>query len=285
MKGDLHVNKLDGKALPKMGQGTWYMGDKAALRQGEIAALRTGVELGMSLIDTAEMYGSGASESLIGEAIRPLKRESLFLVSKVYPHNAGGQKLVRSCEGSLKRLGVDVIDLYLLHWRGSIPLRETMEGMRQLVRDGKIRYWGVSNLDRADMQELLLAGGKDCQADQVLYHLGSRGVEYSLLPWLQKQSMLMMAYCPLAQAGTLRQGLAESEAVRRVAAGRGWSPLQVLLAFSSQPDGVITIPKASDARHTALNAEVMGTRLSQEELTLLNSAFPPPTRETMLDIV
>lgn len=261
------------------------MGERAVLRQGEIEALRTGVELGLSLIDTAEMYGNGASESLIGEAIRPFKRESLFLVSKVYPHNAGGQKLVRSCESSLMRLGVDVIDLYLLHWRGGIPLRETIEGMRRLLRDGKIRYWGVSNLDRADMQELLSAGGRDCRVDQVLYHLGSRGVEYSLLPWLQKQSMLMMAYCPLAQAGTLRQDLIQSEAVRKVAAGRGWSPMQVLLAFASQPDGIITIPKASNPKHTVLNAAVMGVRLLEEEMRMLNSAFPKPTREVMLDIV
>lgn len=276
---------MNGQPLPRIGQGTWFMGEKPALANDEIAALQKGVELGMTLIDTAEMYGEGASEELVGEAIKPIRREDLFLVSKVYPHNAGGARLERACERSLERLGVDVIDLYLLHWRGSIPLRDTVAGMHRLQQEGKIRYWGVSNLDKYDMQELLQAGGKDCSANQVLYHLGSRGVEFDLLPWLQRQSMPMMAYSPLAQAGTLRRGLTQNAAVRQIAAARGWTELQVLLAFAAQPEGVIAIPKSGNPKHTALNAAVMNERLTDEEMKLLNAAYPSPTRPEPLDMI
>lgn len=276
---------MNGQSLPRIGQGTWFMGEKPALADQEIAALRKGVELGMTLIDTAEMYGEGASEELVGEAITPFKREDLFLVTKVYPHNAGGARLERACERSLERLGVDTIDLYLLHWRGSIPLRETIAGMHKLQQEGKIRYWGVSNLDRYDMQELIQAGGRDCAANQVLYHLGSRGVEFDLLPWLQRQSMPMMAYSPLAQAGTLRRGLTQNAAVRQIAANRGWTELQVLLAFAAQPEGVIAIPKSGTPAHTAQNAAILSQRLTEEEMALLNAAYPSPTRPEPLDMI
>lgn len=276
---------MNGQSLPRIGQGTWFMGEKPALADQEIAALRKGVELGMTLIDTAEMYGEGASEELVGEAITPFKREDLFLVTKVYPHNAGGARLERACERSLERLGVDTIDLYLLHWRGSIPLRETIAGMHKLQQEGKIRYWGVSNLDRYDMQELIQAGGRDCAANQVLYHLGSRGVEFDLLPWLQRQSMPMMAYSPLAQAGTLRRGITQNAAVRQIAANRGWTELQVLLAFAAQPEGVIAIPKSGTPAHTAQNAAILSQRLTDEEMALLNAAYPSPTRPEPLDMI
>lgn len=276
---------MNGRSLPRIGQGTWFMGEKPALADQEIAALRKGVELGMTLIDTAEMYGEGASEELVGEAITPFKREDLFLVTKVYPHNAGGARLERACERSLERLGVDTIDLYLLHWRGSIPLRETIAGMHKLQQEGKIRYWGVSNLDRYDMQELIQAGGRDCAANQVLYHLGSRGVEFDLLPWLQRRSMPMMAYSPLAQAGTLRRGLTQNAAVRQIAANRGWTELQVLLAFAAQPEGVIAIPKSGTPAHTAQNAAILSQRLTDEEMALLNAAYPSPTRPEPLDMI
>ena len=276
---------MNGRSLPRIGQGTWFMGEKPALADQEIAALRKGVELGMTLIDTAEMYGEGASEELVGEAITPFKREDFFLVTKVYPHNAGGARLERACERSLERLGVDTIDLYLLHWRGSIPLRDTIAGMHKLQQEGKIRYWGVSNLDRYDMQELIQAGGRDCAANQVLYHLGSRGVEFDLLPWLQRQSMPMMAYSPLAQAGTLRRGLTQNAAVRQIAANRGWTELQVLLAFAAQPEGVIAIPKSGTPAHTAQNAAILSQRLTDEEMALLNAAYPSPTRPEPLDMI
>jgi len=276
---------MNGQPLPRIGQGTWFMGEKPALADQEIAALRKGVELGMTLIDTAEMYGEGASEELVGEAITPFKREDLFLVTKVYPHNAGGARLERACERSLERLGVDTIDLYLLHWRGSIPLRDTIAGMHKLQQEGKIRYWGVSNLDRYDMQELIQAGGRDCAANQVLYHLGSRGVEFDLLPWLQRQSMPMMAYSPLAQAGMLRRGLTQNAAVRQIAANRGWTELQVLLAFAAQPEGVIAIPKSGTPAHTVQNAAILSQRLTDEEMALLNAAYPSPTRPEPLDMI
>lgn len=279
------MKRMNGQSLPRIGQGTWFMGEKPALADQEIAALRKGVELGMTLIDTAEMYGEGASEELVGEAITPFKREDLFLVTKVYPHNAGGARLERACERSLERLGVDTIDLYLLHWRGSIPLRDTIAGMHKLQQEGKIRYWGVSNLDHYDMQELIQAGGRDCAANQVLYHLGSRGVEFDLLPWLQRQSMPMMAYSPLAQAGTLRRGLTQNAAVRQIAANRGWTELQVLLAFAAQPEGVIAIPKSGTPAHTAQNAAILHQRLTDEEMALLNAAYPSPTRAEPLDMI
>ena len=279
------MKTISGDAIARIGQGTWFMGEKPALAKDEIEALRAGAEHGMNLIDTAEMYGDGASEELVGEAIRPLEREKLFLVSKVYPHNAGGARLVRSCENSLKRLGVDCLDLYLLHWRGSIPFKDTIDGMRKLQREGKIRYWGVSNLDKYDMQELVQAGGAECAVNQVLYHLGSRGVEYDLLPWLQKKQMPMMAYCPLAQAGTLRRGLLESAAIKEVASRHGWTQTQVLLAFAAQPEGVIAIPKAGQKKHAIENAAMLHQRLTQEDLAVLNAAFPAPTRPEPLDIV
>ena len=261
------MKTISGDAIARIGQGTWFMGEKPALAKDEIEALRAGAEHGMNLIDTAEMYGDGASEELVGEAIRPLEREKLFLVSKVYPHNAGGARLVRSCENSLKRLGVDCLDLYLLHWRGSIPFKDTIDGMRKLQREGKIRYWGVSNLDKYDMQELVQAGGAECAVNQVLYHLGSRGVEYDLLPWL------------------LRRGLLESAAIKEVASRHGWTQTQVLLAFAAQPEGVIAIPKAGQKKHAIENAAMLHQRLTQEDLAVLNAAFPAPTRPEPLDIV
>jgi len=193
-----HVAELpDGREMRALGQGTWRMGEDESKRDAEIEALRTGLDCGLHVIDTAEMYGEGKSESLVGEAIRD-RREDVLLVSKVYPHNAGGDKLVQACDATLERLGTDYLDLYLLHWRGNIPLEETVDGLEQLKADGKIRAWGVSNFDVDDMKELLaLPNGKHCAVNQVLYHLGSRGVEYDLLPFLQEQGIPMMAYAPL----------------------------------------------------------------------------------------
>ncbi|MBW7455566.1 aldo/keto reductase, partial [Paenibacillus sepulcri] len=193
------VRLKDGTVLPKLGQGTWHMGDQPSRRKEEIRSLRLGVELGMKMIDTAEMYGDGRSESLIGEAIQGI-REQVFLVSKVYPHHAGLKHIARSCDNSLKRLGTDSLDFYLLHWRGNVPLGETIEGMERLKEAGKIRRWGVSNLDTRDMKELLsLENGTECAVNQVLYHLGSRGIEFDLLPHAQNNGIPVMAYCPLAQ--------------------------------------------------------------------------------------
>ncbi len=323
----------NGRAASRIGQGTWYLGENAATAARERKALQAGVEAGMNLIDTAEMYGEGASEHLIGSAIRGMDRASLYLVSKVYPFHADRRSIFLSCENSLRRLGTDYLDLYLLHWRGAVPLAETVECMEQLKAKGRIRAWGVSNFDALDMDELMevtggsqcatdqplaetvecmeqlkakgrirawgvsnfdaldmdelmeVTGGSQCATDQVLYHLGSRGVEFDLLPWMQKQGMPMMAYCPLAQAGSLRRDLEGCAAVQNAAAAHGVSPWQVLLSFLLTRPGVYPIPRSSRAEHTLDNAAALELRLSAEELAALDAAFPAPTRRTPLDIV
>lgn len=279
------ITLADGVTVPRIGQGTWNMGEKDSNRAEEIAALRLGVELGMNVIDTAEMYGEGRSEELVGEAVRGI-RDHVFLVSKVYPHNAGKNHLARSCENSLKRLGTDHLDLYLLHWRGDIPLEETVEGMEELVAAGKIARWGVSNLDTDDMRELLrIPGGNRCTVNQVLYHLGSRGIEHELLPWQRSHKIPVMAYSPLAQAGTLRKGLAESEVVQKIASNHGVTPLQILLAWSIHEDDVMAIPKAATRQHVIENAAAGKIQLSPDELWELDEAFPQPAWKVPLDMI
>ncbi|ULO06159.1 aldo/keto reductase [Paenibacillus sp. 19GGS1-52] len=275
----------DGASVPRIGQGTWFMGDSEAHREEEIAALRLGVELGLDLIDTAEMYGDGRSEELVGEALEGI-REKVFLVSKVYPYHAGNEHLARSCEESLSRLKTDHLDLYLLHWRGNIPLEETVEGMEKLVAAGKIARWGVSNLDMGDMKELLhIAEGTHCVTNQVLYHLGSRGIEHELLPWLRGHKIPVMAYSPLAQAGSLRKGLLESEAVQEIALTHGVSPLQVLLAWSIRDGDIIAIPKAGTMKHVAENAAAGLITFTKDDLWKLEDAFPRPSWKVPLDMI
>ncbi|WP_025689566.1 aldo/keto reductase [Paenibacillus zanthoxyli] len=279
------ISLPDGATVPRIGQGTWNIGDNASRRSEEVEALRLGIELGMTLIDTAEMYGEGRSETVVGEAVQGI-RDKVFLVSKVYPHNAGLKQIAKSCENSLKRLGTDRLDLYLLHWRGRVPLEETVEGMERLVQQGKIARWGVSNFDTADMEELFrLAQGTHCATNQVLYHLGSRGIEFDLLPWQRKRQMPIMAYSPLAQAGALRKGLIQNEAVKEIAAAHGASPLQVLLAWCIRAGDVIAIPKASSREHVMQNAAAGLITLSGDELRLLDEAFPEPARKMPLDII
>ncbi|WP_274655415.1 aldo/keto reductase [Paenibacillus humicola] len=271
--------------LPAIGQGTWRIGDDPSRRKQEIAAIRLGIELGMTVIDTAEMYGEGLSESLIGEAVAGV-RDKTFLVSKVYPHNAGRGRITRSCEHSLRRLGTDRLDLYLLHWRGSIPLSETAEEMERLVEAGKILRWGVSNLDTADMKELTgTAAGSRCAVNQVLYHLGSRGIEVDLLPWQLERGIPVMAYSPLAQAGALRKGLLTDGTVREVAQKHGVQPLQVLLAWSVRSGSVLALPKASTAEHVKQNAAAFELELTEADLKALDAAFPRPARKVPLDII
>ena len=232
------------------------------------------------------MYGSGASERLIGKAIKGYDRDKLFLVSKVYPHNAGRNNIFNSCENSLKRLNVDYLDLYLLHWRGSIPLKETVECMEELISQGKIKSWGVSNFDTDDMEELWsVAKGSHCVINQVLYHLGSRGIEYDLIPWMKEHNVPVMAYSPLAQGGSLRRGLLKNKAVQEIAQNRGISPVQVLLAFVLSQDNMIAIPKSGKPEHTRENAEVANITLKEEELKMLDKEFPAPNYKTPLDII
>lgn len=274
-----------GQSLPAIGQGTWYMGENATRRQQEVAALRAGIECGLTVIDTAEMYAEGGAEKRVGEAIRGL-RDKVFLVSKVYPWNAGGKQLVSACEGSLRRLGTEIIDLYLLHWRGGFELAETVEGMQALIAQGKIRHWGVSNLDVDDMQELLsVEGGAGCAANQVLYHLVSRGIEYSLLPWCQSRTVPVMAYCPLAQAGRLRSGLLADATVQRIAHDHLATPAQVLLAWVIHHHGVMAIPKAATIAHVEENAAALQLTLTAEDITRLERAFPAPETKIALDVV
>lgn len=280
-----NVKLKDAVLVPQLGQGTWNMGESAAKYDREVESLRWGIEHGMTLIDTAEMYGDGAAEELVGEAISPYNRSDLFLVSKVYPWNAGRRNIFKSCEDSLKRMGTDHLDLYLLHWRGSVPLAETVECMEELKQQGKILRWGVSNFDTADMKELLgIRNGDQCQVNQVLYHLGSRGVEYDLLPFMNEHGIPMMAYCPLAQAGRLKQKLLNSRVLQEVAEAHGKTVMQILLAFTLLRDDVISIPKASSVAHTSANREAAEIILTQEECDLLDREFPKPDRKVPLDM-
>lgn len=281
-----HIVKLkNGAEVPALGLGTWYLGDDAGRRAREIAALRTGIEKGMTLIDTAEMYGGGRSERLIGEAIKGTERGRLFIVSKVLPNNAGRRGIFRSCEESLQRLGMDYLDLYLLHWRGSVPLAETVECMEKLERDGLIRGWGVSNFDTDDMEELRrVKGGDGCLVNQVLYHAASRGIEYSLLPQMRERGVALMAYCPLAQGGSLRRGLFRSRALNDIAARRGATVAQILLAWTIRGGNVIAIPRSSSPEHTAENAGADAIELTAEELAAIDREFAPPRRKEPLDI-
>lgn len=272
--------------LPAIGQGTWYMGENSRLRAKEVAALRAGIDQGLTLIDTAEMYAEGGAEEVVGEALQGGLRDKAFLVSKVYPWNAAGKKAIAACEASLRRLKTDVLDLYLLHWRGNYSLAETVEVMETLMQQGKIRRWGVSNLDYSDMQELSrVSGGKGCATDQVLYHLGSRGIEFDLLPWCQQQAMPVMAYCPLAQAGRLRDGLLESRVVQDIAHAHRASAAQILLAWVISHQGVMAIPKAASVAHVEENAAALKIELSADDLARLDNAFPAPNRKTPLDVV
>lgn len=281
----LSIALSDGSEIPRLGQGTWHMGERGSREEAEINSLRLGIELGMTLIDTAEMYGSGGAESVVGKAIKPYDRESLYIVSKVYPHNAGRRHIFQSCDDSAKRLGTDYLDMYLLHWQGSVPLEETAECMEELVARGKIRRWGVSNFDIDDMKSLFqIPNGDKCVTNQVLYHLGSRGIEYALLPWMRNHRMPFMAYCPLAQGGALRHQLISNPVVKQISKEKQCSSMQLLLAFAlSQPDSIV-IPKSSNALHVKQNAEAPLIELSQRELDLLDGEFPTPTAKTHLDI-
>ncbi len=276
----------DGTQIPRLGQGTWYMGDDPRRRPEELAALKAGIGKGMTLIDSAEMYGEGRAESLVGELVSAYPRSSLFLVSKVYPHNADRRHIFTSCEASLRRMNTEYLDLYLLHWRGSVPLEETVLCMEELIERGMIRRWGVSNFDTDDLEELFqIKDGENCAVNQVLYHLGSRGVEYSLLPWMESHGLPLMAYCPLAQAGALRRGLLSHPAVLELAGNHGASPIQILLAFLLTRKNIFAIPRSGRAEHTLENAGAAEIELTQEETDRLDRAFPPPRHKTYLDMV
>jgi diketogulonate reductase-like aldo/keto reductase len=265
------VKLPSGEQVPALGQGTWYLGENRHTRAEEIATLRLGLDLGLILIDTAEMYGEGLAEELVGETIEG-RRDEVFVVSKVYPHNATRQGAVAACERSLRRLKSDRLDLYLLHWRGSIPLEETLEAFAALIRAGKIRYWGVSNFDVDDMEELTsLTGGSSVATDQVLYNLTRRGVEYDLLPWCRKHNVPMMAYSPIEQGRLLKD-----RALRNVAARHEASPAQLALAWLLKHDGLIVIPRSGKTEHVRENRAALDLELTGQDLAELDHAFPPP---------
>jgi diketogulonate reductase-like aldo/keto reductase len=269
-----------GEQVPALGQGTWYMGESARARPQEAKALRLGIDLGLTLIDTAEMYADGGAEEVVGDAVAG-RRDGVFIVSKVLPSNASRRGTVAACERSLGRMKTDRIDLYLLHWRGSHPLRDTVEAFEELKRAQKIRHWGVSNFDTGDMEELGgLPGGKAVATNQVLYNLTRRGAEYDLLPYCGRHKIPIMAYSPIEQGRMLGHATLKEIAARHKA-----TPAQIALAFLLQQEGVIVIPKASSEQHVRENAAAADVRLSADDFAALDRAFPPPKRRKPLEML
>lgn len=269
-----------GDLVPALGQGTWCMGEDPALRAQEIASLRAGLDLGLRLIDTAEMYGDGRTEALVGEAIAG-RRDEVFLVTKVYPHNASRKAMRKACTGSLRRLKTDRVDLYLLHWSGSVPLQETVEAFERLQHDGLIRGWGVSNLDAAEMDELwTLPGGRAVQTSQLLYNLTRRGIEWELLPWLRERRVPVMAYSPIEQGR-----LVDERRLVAFAKQRGMTAAQVALAWLLAKDDVIAIPKTGSAARLAENVRALADPLDPKALAELDRLFPPPRGPVPLEVL
>jgi diketogulonate reductase-like aldo/keto reductase len=260
-----------GEKVPAFGLGTWHMGERGSDKAREVTALKAGLDLGVTLIDTAEMYGEGGAEEAVAEAVAG-RRDKVFIVSKVYPQNASRAGAVAACERSLKRLKTDRIDLYLLHWRGSVPLAETVETFEKLKSAGKIRHWGVSNFDVSDMAELAkLKAGPACATNQVLYHLGQRSIEWDLLPDCQNKGVSVMAYSPLGQGRILGNA-----ALKSIAAKHGAAPAAIAVAWTLRHDGVISIPKSSDTARVAELVKARDVTLTKEDLAALHAAFPPP---------
>lgn len=269
-----------GEMIPVLGQGTWGMAEDAQRRADEVAALRLGLDLGMTLIDTAEMYADGAAEELVAEAIAG-RRDEVFLVSKVLPNNATRRGTIASCERSLRRLGTDRLDLYLLHWRGQVPLEETFDAFAALVSAGKIRHWGVSNFNVSDLAEVMnLPGGAAVTTDQVLYNLTRRGIEHDLLPWCHERSLPIMAYSPIEQGRMLGHPVLQGVASRHDA-----TPAQVALAWVLRQDGLNAIPKAGTPAYVQENRTSLDLRLTEQDLATLDRAFPPPTGPRPLEMI
>lgn len=275
------VTLPSGDIVPALGQGTWKMAENPSRRLDEVAALRHGIDLGLTLIDTAEMYADGAAETLVGQAVHG-RRDQVYLVSKVYPWNASTHALPQSCEASLRRLGTDRLDLYLLHWRGEVPLAETVAAMEKLCDRDLIRNWGVSNLDADDMDDLIAAGGTRCATNQVLYNLTRRGPEYDLLPWLEGRGMPAMAYSPIEQGR-----LAENPKLASLAAEMGLTAAQLALAWVLNRPGTIAIPKAGSPAHVDQNhaAGAVDLVLNEEILLALDQMFPAPDAPCPLEMI
>ncbi len=266
-----------GREIPILGQGTWRMGEKSSQKQAEVDALRLGIDLGLTLIDTAEMYGDGGAEKVVAEAIAK-QRTEIYLVSKFYPHNASYQGLIAACDRSLARLKTDYLDLYLLHWRGSVPLSETLLGLQHLKQVGKILNYGVSNFDTDDLKETeSLPGGKEIVANQVLYNLLHRGIEWDLLPWCKQHQLPIMAYSPVEQ----RAFMSDSR-LKNIAAQHNATATQIALSWLLHQDNVISIPKATNPVHVRENRAALDIQLTETELQELDFAFKPPTRKISL---
>jgi diketogulonate reductase-like aldo/keto reductase len=274
------VTLPDGESVPAFGIGTWHMGEDRRRAADETAAVKLGIELGMELIDTAEMYGNGGAEEVVAAATAGA-RDRLFIVSKVLPYNASRKGTIEACERSLKRLKTDRIDLYLLHWRGSVPLAETLEAFLTLRRDGKIRHHGVSNFSTEDMKEwVALAGGETVASNQILYNLSRRGPEWELIPWCRERRISVMAYSPLEQGRMLG-----NRGLQQVAERYGATPAQVALAWLLRQDGMIVIPKATRLEHVRENRGALDLKLADADLTALDRAFPPPKGRTPLGML
>jgi diketogulonate reductase-like aldo/keto reductase len=274
------VTLPSGEKVPQLGQGTWHMGESSRLRNEEVAALKLGLDLGMTLIDTAEMYGTGGAEEVVAEAVAG-RREECFIVSKVLPENSSQAGTIAACERSLKRLKTDRIDLYLLHWRGAPPLAETLAAFQTLQKKGSIRYWGVSNFDVDDMEELFaLNGGSACGSNQVLYNLRRRGIEAGLLPWCRERSLPIQAYSPIEQGRLLRDRTLTGVAIRHRA-----TPAQIALAWVLRQSDMMVIPKATALEHVRDNRAALDIALTEQDLAELDRAFPPPKGPRALELL
>ena len=276
---------INNQVLPALGIGTWEIGDDPKLRDEEIAAIRAGLDAGLSVIDTAEMYGNGRSEELVGEAIKPYQRAKIFLISKVLPQNASRSKMRQSLQNSLQRLQTDYLDLYLYHWRGMVPLSETVSELQALQNEGLIRSWGVSNFDIDDMQELWqLPEGQNCVVNEDLYNLETRGIEYSLLPWQREHHVPLIAYSPLGRGPKMGSTMMKNEAVLQVAEKHEASAYQILLAWVMQQPDVLAIPKSSSSKHLLSNLKALDIELTPEDLQILEKAYPKPEHKEPLSI-
>ncbi|KJY57026.1 aldo/keto reductase [Lactobacillus melliventris] len=276
---------INNQVLPALGIGTWEIGDDPKLRDEEIAAIRAGLDAGLSVIDTAEMYGNGRSEELVGEAIKPYQRAKIFLISKVLPQNASRSKMRQSLQNSLQRLQTDYLDLYLYHWRGMVPLSETVSELQALQNEGLIRSWGVSNFDIDDMQELWqLPEGQNCVVNEDLYNLETRGIEYSLLPWQREHHVPLIAYSPLGRGPKMGSTMMKNEAVLQVAEEHKASTYQILLAWVMQQPDVLAIPKSSSSKHLLSNLKALDVELTPEDLQILEKAYPKPEHKEPLAI-
>lgn len=274
-----------GLTMPVLGQGTWRMGEDSSRRQSEIAALRLGLDLGMNLIDTAEMYGEGGAEEVVGEAIAD-RRDDVFVVTKVYPHNATRRGALEACLRSLQRLKTNYIDLYLLHWREQVPLEETLEAFQLLKETGRIREYGVSNFDVGDMEEwVALPGGEEVATNQVLYNLAHRGLEWDLLPWSRERRIPIMAYSPIGHKAAEQKRILGERTLKSIAAKHGVKPAQITLAWLLQKPDIIAIPKASKPEHIRENRASHDIKLTQDDLEKLDQAFPPPNRRIPLEML